>query len=230
MRRTAALIAAALLLTAASGPKVAPPLPAGAIDPALVLPAPPADGSAAAAEELAELHRIQSTRTADEIAHARIDSATKDVSIFNAAMGPGVDLLKLPATAALFAQVRAEEKRDADVAKDLFKRKRPWIVDSTLDSCSKDGDEPLTSFPSGHATMGFSMAAVLARLAPSRGPAIMARAADYAHSRLVCEVHFHADIIAGQALGMVVAERLMQDAAFRRQFDAAKVEIEAVTR
>jgi acid phosphatase (class A) len=230
MRSSPFIIAAALLLTAASGPKVPAPLPVGAIDPALILPAPPADGSAAAAEELAELHRIQAARTADQIAHAKVDSATKDVSIFNAAMGPDIDPLKLPATAALFALVRAEEKRDADVAKDYFKRKRPWIVDSTLDSCSKGDDEPLTSFPSGHATMGFSMAAILARLAPSRGPAIMARAADYAHSRLICEVHFHADIIAGQALGMIVAERLMQDAAFQQQFNAAKMEIAAVAK
>jgi acid phosphatase (class A) len=230
MRRTAFIVAAALLLTAASGPKVPPPLAAGTIDPALILPAPPAEGSAAALEEVTELHRIQTARTPDQIAHAKADSATKDVSIFNGVMGPDVDLLKMPATAALFALVRAEEKRDADVAKDFFKRKRPWIVDPTLDSCSKDDDEPLTSFPSGHATMGYSMAAVLARLAPSHGPAIMVRAADYAHSRLVCEVHFHADIIAGQALGMIVAERLMQDPGFRRQFDAAKIEIAAIAK
>lgn len=228
MRRTPPIIiAAALLLTAASGPKVLPPLPAGTIDPALILPAPPADGSAEAAAELAELHRIQAARTADQVAHAKSDDATKDVSIFNSVLG--VDLLKMPATAALFAMVRAEEKRDADVAKDLFRRKRPWIGDPSLESCSRD-DDPLSSYPSGHTTMGFSMGAILARLAPSRAPAIMARARDYAHSRLICEMHFHEDLIAGQTLGMIVAERLMQDPAFRHQFDAAKMEIAAAAR
>jgi acid phosphatase (class A) len=228
MRRLALTLTAALLLTAA-GPGVPPPLPADAINPALVLPPPPAEGSPVAVEELGELHRIQAVRTPADIERAKSDSKTKDVSVFNAAVGPGIDLLKMPATAALFAMVRAEEKRDADTAKDLFKRKRPWIADPTVASCSTD-DEPLTSYPSGHATMGYSMAAILARLVPSHGGAIMQRAAVYAQSRIVCEVHFRSDVIGGQALGMVVADRLMQDATFHKQFDAAKQELDAVVR
>lgn len=230
MRGALAIAAAALLLTAATGPKPVPPLPAGTISPALVLPPPPAEGSAAAIDELAELHRIEAKRTPEDLARARSDSATKDVSIFNETFGPGVDLLGMPATATLFALVRAEEKRDADAAKAVFLRKRPWIVDPTLDSCSKDEDEPLTSYPSGHTTMGYSMAAILARLAPSRAPAIMARAAVYAQSRMVCEVHFRSDIVAGQALGMVVAERLMADPGIRKQFEAARMELGALAR
>lgn len=228
MRHLSALLVSALLLTAA-GPGVPPPLPAGAIDPALVLPPPPEEGSPAAAEELGELHRMQDMRSAADLARAKADDHVKDVSVFNEAVGPGIDLLKMPATAALFAMVRAEEKRDADAAKAWFKRKRPWIIQPGLESCSTD-DDPLSSYPSGHTTMGYSMAAILARLVPSRATAIMQRAAVYGRGRIVCEVHFRSDVVAGQALGMVVAERLMQDAAFRKQFDAAKQELDAVIR
>lgn len=227
MRRALLLVPA--LLLAAAGPGVPPPLPADAINPAQVLPPPPAEGSPTAIEETGELHRIQAVRTPADIERAKSDSKTKDVSVFNEAVGPGVDLLRMPATAALFAMVRAEEKRDADQAKALFRRKRPWIADPTIASCSTD-DEPLTSYPSGHATMGYSMAAILARLLPTHAPAIMKRAAVYAQSRIICEVHFRSDVVAGQALGMVVADRLIQDAAFRKQFDAAKQELDAAVR
>jgi hypothetical protein len=84
-------------------------------------------------------------------------------------MGPGFDLDRLPANRALFHTVREEEKVAADRAKDHFKRNRPWIADPTLHACATD-DEPQSSHPSGHTTMGYAMASILARLMPSRAP------------------------------------------------------------
>jgi acid phosphatase (class A) len=99
-------------------------------------------------------------------------------------------------------------------------------VDLRFKSCSKD-DEPLSSYPSGHATMGFSMAVVLADLAPKRAPAPLARAADYANSRLVCGMHFRADIVAGQVLGTEAAGDLLRNPRFRADRDAAQAELQA---
>jgi acid phosphatase (class A) len=73
--------------------------------------------------------------------------------------------------------------------------------------------------------MGYAMASILARLNPSKAPAIMARAAEYAHNRLVCEVHFSSDVTAGQAYGMMIAERLMEQPGFVAQFAAARREL-----
>lgn len=225
--RRALLIASLAFAAGTAQAAVAPPLATGTIDPSLLLPPPPAEGGPVAAEEIGELHRMQARRTPAETEHARADGKTKDVSIFDKAVG--VDLLALPATRALFDLVRAEEKRDADAAKAVFKRKRPWIADPSVKSCSTD-DEPLSSYPSGHTTMAYSMAAVMARLVPQKAPAIMARAADYAQSRIVCEQHFRSDVTAGQAWGMIVAERLMTDPAFRAQFDLAKSEVAAAVK
>ncbi|WP_404714045.1 phosphatase PAP2 family protein [Sphingomonas sp. MMS24-J13] len=227
MRRTLALVLAATVLVAAK------PGPAGPLllneanfDPALLLPPPPADGSAIAKAELAALFVVDRTRTPAEEARAKTDNRVKDVTIFAAIMGPGFDLDRLPATKALFQTVRAEEKAAADRAKDHFLRNRPWIVDKTLHPCSTD-DEPQSSYPSGHATMGYAMAAVLADLVPTKAPAILARAADYGHSRLVCEMHFASDVTAGQTYGMLIAERLMQQPAFQAQFRAAAAELQS---
>jgi acid phosphatase (class A) len=139
-------------------------------------------------------------------------------------MGAGFDLKALPATAKLMSEVRHEEKIAADTAKTHFARKRPWIVDPSFKSCSR-ADEPLSSYPSGHATMGFSMAVVLADLAPEKAEALLARANDYGYSRMVCAMHFRADIVAGQVLGTKVAEDLLRKPAFRAERDAAADEL-----
>jgi acid phosphatase (class A) len=225
MRRLLLLAAATIALV---GAKQAPNAPlllnAGNFDPALLLPDPPRDDSALGKAELAQLHVIDATRTSDEVLRAKADDAVKNVTIFAQVMGSGFDLEKLPATKVLFHTVRDEEKAAADRAKDHFRRNRPWIVDPSLHSCLTD-DDPQSSYPSGHTTMGYAMASILARLVPSKAPAIMGRAAGYAHNRLVCEEHFPADVTAGEAYGMMVAERLMEQPAFRVRFDAARSEL-----
>lgn len=196
------------------------------LSPALILPPPPVDGSPLALEELRQLHAIDAARTPAEIAHAEADDHRKDVSIFADAMGPGFDLARLPETTKLFDIVRAEEKAAADRAKAFFKRNRPWIVDRTLHPCSTD-DAPQSSYPSGHTTMGFAMGSILSHLAPDKSAAVMARASDYAHSRLVCEMHFPADVTAGAIWGTMIAERLMQLPVFQAQFGRAGNELRA---
>lgn len=193
-------------------------------NPALLLPPPPADGSDVARAEMKELHRIAKRRTAAQFARALVDEKTEDVTLFASVMGPGFDLAALPRTAELFTDVRAEEKFAAHLAKDFFRRNRPWILDPKLKTCAQD-DPPRSSYPSGHATMGYSMAVVLAALAPEKAQAIMTRAADYAENRLVCSMHYRRDIVAGQALGTTVAAEMMMTPGFRKEFEAARDEL-----
>ena len=225
MRRAMLLAAAAVTLIAAKHPPQGPLLLSDAnLDPAQLLPPAPADASPVGRTEMEQLHVIDRTRTPEEMAHAKADGQVKNVTIFAGVMGPGFDLERLPATKTLFKTVRAEEKAAADRAKDHFRRNRPWITDPTLHPCAVD-DEPQSSYPSGHTSMGYAMGAILARLVPSKAPDILARSADYAHSRLICEVHFPGDVAAGQAFGMMIAERLMEQPAFVMQFDAARGEL-----
>jgi acid phosphatase (class A) len=196
------------------------------LDPQAVLPPPPAAGSAQAAAELAELHAMERRRTATEVAAVKLDGETKNPTIFIEVLGPSFDLAKLPATKQMFAMVRATEKDAVDRGKDEFKRPRPWIVDPTLQSCAKNG-EPLSSYPSGHTSLAFSMAGILARLVPDKAEAIMARAARYGETRIVCEQHFRSDITAGEALGLLIADRLMTKPEFRAAFDTARRELVA---
>ena len=223
-------VAATLLLiavgpgaTLAAAPSI---LSAAQYDPVRLLPPPPVDNSAAAKSELAELKQIETARSDTQLARAKSDDKTQNASIFAEAIGPGFDLKTLAATAKMLADTRREEQAAAAAAKDFFKRNRPWIVDPSMASCSKQ-DAPQSSYPSGHATMGFSMGVVLASLVPEKAQAILARASEYAENRLVCGMHFRRDIQAGQTLGTAIAVELMQNSGFRAEYDNAAIELRA---
>ena len=218
------LIAAALLcLAAAPAPKTQSLLTARDLDPALVLPPPPAAESPQAAAELVELRAFEMRDAATE-ADSRRDGDTKNATIFAVVLGPKFDLAHLPATAALMALVRASEKDTVDRGKDHFRRARPYVADPALNACKRN-DDPLSSYPSGHTSMAFSNAETLARLVPEEAEALLARAVRYCQSRIVCEQHFRSDVSAGQMLGLLIAERLMAKPVFRIAFDAARREL-----
>jgi acid phosphatase (class A) len=227
MRHAGLLAIGALALVAAKGVPDPPLLLAPErIDAAGLLPPPPADGSAEALADLAVLQSEDRVRTPAEAAQAEAEGKLKGAAVFAAVLGPGFDPAALPATTALLDTVRREEKAAVTRAKDHFLRNRPWIVDPKLHSCAPDGG-PQSSYPSGHASMAFSTAAILARLMPSKAPAILDRARVFLRTRIVCEQHFPGDLAAGELFGKLIAERLMATPAFQAQFLKAQAELRA---
>ncbi len=216
--------AAALLVAASSVHAESRFVTPAQYDATLFLPAPPVPGTELGKAELAELKRYEAARTPERLARAKHDNDTKDESIFAEVIGPGFDRSKLPLTTKLFADVRNDEKAAADAAKDIYQRDRPWIVDDSMKSCNRD-EPPHSSFPSGHSTMAYAMAVVLAHMVPEKAPAILARAKEYAENRMVCGMHFRSDIVGGQTLGTLVAMEMLQNPAFKAEFDAAVQEL-----
>jgi undecaprenyl-diphosphatase len=64
---------------------------------------------------------------------------------------------------------------------------------------------PTGSFPSGHATVAFACATVLALAVPRLALPLFALAALVAWSRVYVGVHYPLDVLAGAALGVVLA-------------------------
>lgn len=62
---------------------------------------------------------------------------------------------------------------------------------------------------------------------PEKAQAILARARDYAENRMVCGMHYRSDIVAGEVLGTTVARELLNNPAYRLEFDAAEKELKA---
>ena len=230
----AALIASAALASlgapvgVAAAPKTLEVLSAADIDPIRLLSPPPADGSARQKAELDELRAIQASRTPGRLSLAAWDDVHEDASLYAPTLGLKFDPAVLPRTAKLLAIVDNDQEVAAKAAKAAFHRHRPWIFDASLVGCPRgDKPDPLTSYPSGHATTGYSIGVVLAALIPDKAADIMARASEYADSRLVCGVHFRSDVAAGQTLGTAVAVMLLKDPALQPQIEAAKAELKA---
>ncbi len=223
---TGGLLAAILLGSPGLATAQAPEVAAVQIDPAVVLPPPPVDGSAQQRAELDELRDIQAARTPDRLAQARWDDAHEDATAFASVIGAAFDLKELPKTAALLAQVQKEQEALASRAKAYFHRARPFVVDPNLIGCSR-GTKFYTSYPSGHATMAYTIAPVLEALMPAKAQVIAKRADDYAYSRLVCEVHYRSDLRAGQILGTWAATTLLRAPDLQARFEAARQELAA---
>ena len=221
--RYALLLAYGLFWTA---PAAAAMLDPAAIDASRLLPPPPPAGSARAIAEMEELKTIAAHATPDAIAVAARDAKDETPDIFNAAIG--FDIAAVPAAYKLLNLVVEEEDGDSKTAKEFFHRDRPYAVDPSLKTCTpvKPG-KAANSYPSGHATLAFSMGVVLASLLPEKSQAILARASQYAEHRLVCGVHFRSDITAGQQFGTVLALRLMQNPDFQAQMNLARAQLGA---
>jgi acid phosphatase (class A) len=194
-----------------------------------ILPAPPANDSVRGKAELAEVHRIQETRTAAEIAHAKADDAEEDMFIFKDVMGEKFTAANLPATALLSAHMHNDEGIVVNPAKQFFAKRRPFHFDATVKPvCKTNSNVDDFGYPSGHGTTGYLEALVLVQIAPEKRDAILDRADDYAHSRVVCGVHYPSDGQASKLTAYAMMGIIMNNPEFRKELEAAKAETRAL--
>lgn len=208
-----------------------PPRVAYYVNPALkdlgyLLPAPPTQDSDQTRVELAELHAMEESRTPEQVKAAQADDAEEDIFIFRRVLGEGFEEKKLPVTAALSRHVHRDEGVASLPAKATFQRPRPYQYDKSLHPVCKLTEEP-NSYPSGHTISGYLEAFTLAELVPEKRLAILARADDYAHNRLVCGVHYRSDTVTGRVVAYAMFGSMMGNPVFQKDMAAARAEIAA---
>jgi len=171
---------------------------------------------------------VEAYQKADE---ARFQSAKLDQEElyprFAEAFGHPIDKSTTPALVALLDRALLDVNATASAAKNYFHRERPFQRLKLQRVCSKAAAvmpaayamrDP--SYPSGHSTHGWTVAMILARVAPDRAQALMTRAQEYEESRLVCGMHFPTDVEAGQEVAIAVVSHL--DASTEFQTDLAR--------
>ena len=153
---------------------------------------------------------------------------------FEEAFGRPIDKKTSPALVALLDRAIDDVDATASAAKDYFHRPRPFQRLQLQRVCDKSPvPKPEThptqgnSYPSGHSTHGWTVAMILARVAPDRAAALMARAQMYEESRLVCGMHFPSDVEAGHEVAIAVVSHL--DASNDFQNDLARARKEHTT-
>jgi acid phosphatase (class A) len=192
-----------------------------------VLPEPPTSTSQVTQAELLELHRIESTRTPEQVERAMADDKNESIFIFQALMGEAFTAAKLPLTAALSAKLNNDESVNTDPAKNGFKRVRPYNLDKTLHPVCKTKTKN-DSYPSGHTTTGYLMALALIDMVPEKRDAILARADDYANNRLICGVHYPSDLQASKLVAYSMHAVMGTNPKYRQELGAARLELRRV--
>jgi len=193
-----------------------------------LLPSPARNDSWKTLEELAELHKLQETRTPAEVEHARADDKEESFFAFADVLGPGFTRAALPLTAQLSDHIKNDEGVIVNPGKNFFKRPRPYHLDPTLKPVCKTTDNRQDfAYPSGHGTTGFISALVLIRIVPEKRDAILARADDYAHSREVCGAHYASDEQASKNLAYAMMGVIANNPQFRKELEAATTECRA---
>ena len=220
------MCAASALLNAQS-PTVRKPVfvGPGEVDGAALLPAPPPMDSWQTRMELAELHRIQQTRTDADIAHAKADDVQEDMFVFATVLGPEFAAAKLPATKLLSDHLKNDEGVNVGPIKKAFQRPRPYQFDPTLKAvCKTTTNTADYSYPSGHGTTGYLMGLTLVIMVPEKRAEILARADDYGHSRLVCGVHYPADEVASRTIAYTLIGAMLKNPQYVQELAAAREE------
>ncbi len=98
-----------------------------------------------------------------------------------------------------------------NIIKIIVRRPRPFIEDATnlkmmaIRLCPKD-----FSFPSGHATVAFASATVLAAFDKKRSWFYFLVALVISYSRIFLECHFFLDVLFGAFLGTAIAKLVLQ--------------------
>lgn len=198
------------------------------LNPVMTVPAPYAAETPEGKAELEIVRQAIAMATPERIALAARDDAAENAGYISDVV-PGFDLAKLPVTKALFDKIRTDENAEAKLFKAYFDRPRPFEVDPTIKICAAATPTPAGkthgSYPSGHATLGFSMGIILAHLMPEKANTILKRARTYAESRVICGHHFPSDTVASQAISTAIATEMLHNPDFQTEFKAARAEL-----
>ena len=186
----------------------------------------PVEGSAESTADLEAVRRVEQTRTPAQVAQAVVDDKEQDIFIFASVVGEKFTAASFPLTHVLSAHIHSDEGVASDPLKSTFARPRPYQLDKRLHPVCKVTDAH-NSYPSGHALGGYLFALTLIEILPEKREAIMQRADEYAHSRIVCGVHYPSDLRASRELAYVIFGDMLAAPRFQKDLDAARNEIRA---
>ncbi len=166
----------------------------------------------------------------------RWDMATNDVKTgaadmmrdFRCALGVSLTPDNAPRLLALVQKAGRDTGRGTGIAKQYYKRLRPFQIDNGKTCEPKEDVAHNFDYPSGHTTWGWTWALILAELAPDRADAILARGRAFGESRIVCGVHNASAVEAGRLSASSTLAAVRATAGYRTDFAAAEQELTAL--
>lgn len=219
-------------------PEIMPGFPAGylkkeqKLESAALLPPPPASGSAAA-ELDAQMHaRAATLRDTPRWTLAIRDASLEPdalVGTFACSIGSAITRRDTPRLYQLLQRVVVDSGFSTEDTKHRYQAIRPFVTYGET-NCTPAEDSELRgdgSYPSGHTALGWGMALALVTVDPEHAQAILARGRAFGESRMVCNVHWQSDIVAGRFMGSSTMALLNAVPEFREDIEIARRELVA---
>lgn len=246
LSRTLIVAAAGVVLTACAAfepsevPEIRPGILQGYLDAAspldslALLPPPPEPGSAADQLDIAVSNASLELDGTPRWLLAQRDNDLhfpEAAGTFSCALGAPITEDGTPYLYRVLRRSLADAGLATYGAKNHYVRERPFL-ENHGPVCVSDDDRTMLandgSYPSGHTSVGWAWALLLAELAPDRADALLARGWAFGQSRVVCNVHWQSDVLMGRVVGAGVVARLHANDEFRRDFARARRELDSL--
>lgn len=116
-------------------------------------------------------------------------------------------------------------------AKEKYRRTRPFVFWNEPTSTPWDEKFLKTngSYPSGHTSIGWAIALVLAEVFPDRATEILSRGFQFGQSRVIVGAHYQSDVDQGRVCGAGLVARIHANKEFADELAKAKAEVAAKT-
>lgn len=192
-----------------------------------LLPVPPAEDSAAAHDQIAQVLAAQQRNIGEaELARIRNEQRMR-LELMTTLLGPRFNAAELPETFAFLTHTLTDAALITEADKKFWHTRRPYLVDPKV-KLLVDRIDQSPAYPSGHTAQSRVLAEVMGLLMPEKREELRARAEDIALHRIDAGVHFPVDIEGGRLLAMLITGALMRSDTFHRDLDAAAAEIARV--
>ena len=146
--------------------------------------------------------------------------------IYSEPFGMTISRENTPVIYALLERVLATTYLSNDKSKSRIMRARPFMQFNEPTPVPQD-EEKLrnnSSYPSGHTTMGWAIALVLAEINPARQDEILKRGFEYGESRVIVGFHFQSDVDHARIITSALVNRLHANDDFIKNLQQAKDE------
>jgi acid phosphatase (class A) len=201
-------------------------------DSVALLPPPPELGSAAENldQQIARHARNFEGRPRFKLAALDADlSFPYAAGTFSCAIGVAIKQESAPTLYELLRKTMADAGAATGAAKNRYRHARPFMLDGRK-TCQPEAENDLRnngSYPSGHTSIGWTWAEILAEIAPDRADAVLARGRAFGESRIVCDAHWGSDVMEGRIVGAATVVKLHANVEFRADLAKAKTELDA---
>lgn len=199
-------------------------------DSLVLLPPPPAPGSADFAADEEAYRAMRTLRNTPRWALAARDAGLAfpgAPEVFSCAIDMPITETTAPRLYNLMRRSLIDAVLATHAPKDRYRRVRPFVVNKEATCVPQDEPRLMKngSYPSGHSSIGWTWALILTEIAPDRTNAILTRGYAFGESRVICGMHWQTDVSAGRIVASGVVARLHSDRAFRDDLEAARAEI-----